>query len=620
MTVQWAPFRRESGCVMHRPVMRSISLARAASGMRSISLARAAVVALLVLPGCDREDAVPDPASESATPHTDGASQTPAAGQPSTDTPAVDGDAAPSAPTVAEVEAPKPKVKPEDYGTLHAPKPAPSEDELTIHGLAGFEVVTVYAAPNLESARLGHMRIGQRSMVTAAIPDEGEGCKKGFHGLPTGGYACASKGLIVDAEKEPYMHMPPPPPRVDSPHPYDYAVVAKEGTPMWWRTADADERMLAEEKYLATLPTPEPTAAKPKSAKKKTSDSNGTAKPSNGGGSPEAKLPGLLDEPPAELTPEQKAEIERKKAAAAARAAARREANAEREAELARKKARLPLRPGNPFMSKGNILSVGDRTKDKGRRWLRTARGGYVEAGRVYGKKVFDFEGAVLEEGADFPFGFIDDDNAAAFELQEDGSLKRKKKLEYRSFVDLEPEPKTIGKRAYYQTTEGMWVRESDVRMAQRREMPKDIDPWERWVDVSLSSQLLVAYEGEHPVFTTLVSTGKKGNKDESFRTPKGKWRIQSKHISSSMAGSTATDGDYSIQDVPWTMFFEGNYALHGAFWHTRFGRTRSHGCVNLGPTDARWLFYWTTPFLPDTWHGVKSQDDSPGSMVVVHE
>lgn len=585
------------------------------SVMGSIRLARAAVFALLVLSACDR-DGAPKPTSASTSSQTDGVPQTPQTGQPSTDTPPADGDTTPIAPTVAEVEAPKPKVKPEDYGTLHVPQPAPSEDELTIHGLAGFEVVTVYAAPNLKSARLGHMRIGQRSMVTPVTADEGEGCKKGFHGLPTGGYACASKGLIVDAEKEPYMHMPPPPPRVDSPHPYDYAVVAKEGTPMWWRTADADERMLAEEKYLESLPS----AARAAPKKKKKSGSSSKTKPSGGGSSPDAKLPGLLDEPPVVLSPEEKAEIERKKAAAAARAAARREAKAERTAELARKKARLPLRPGNPFMSRGNILSVGDRTKDKGRRWLRTARGGYVEAGRVYGKKVFDFEGAVLEEGADFPFGFIDNENAAAFELQGDGSLKRKKKLEYRSFVDLQPEPKTIGKRAYYQTTDGMWVRESHVRMAQRHEMPKDIDPWERWVDVSLSSQLLVAYEGEHPVFTTLVSTGKKGNKAESFRTPKGKWRIQSKHISSSMAGSTATDGDYSIQDVPWTMFFEGNYALHGAFWHTRFGRTRSHGCVNLGPSDARWLFYWTTPFLPDTWHGVKSQENSPGSMVVVHE
>ena len=47
-------------------------------------------------------------------------------------------------------------------------------------------------------------------------------------------------------------------------------------------------------------------------------------------------------------------------------------------------------------------------------------------------------------------------------------------------------------------------------------------------------------------------------------------------------------------------------------------GRVRSHGSVNLGSTDARWLFYWTTPHLPETWHGVFSQETSPGTMVVV--
>lgn len=575
--------------------------------------ARNALIAALLLAACDR-DAAADPSSGRPQPAADG-EQPPVAAEP--ESPAPDGEAPSAEPqAAAEPEAPKPKVKPEDYGTLRVPTPAPPEEELIMHALAGYEVVTVYAAPNLESERLGHLRIGQRSMVSAAIPDEGEGCKKGFHALPTGGYACASKGLLVDAAKDPYMHMPPPPPRVDSPHPYDYVAVAKDGTAMWWRTADADERMLAEEKYIATLPPEERPAPKPKAA------APSDAKPGDGGDAPKpaSDLPGVDDAPPAELTPEQKAEIERKKAEAAAKAEAKRKAEEERQAELARKKANLPLHPGTPFMAKGNILSVGERTKDKGRRWLRTARGGFVEAGRVYGKKVYDFEGAVLEEGADFPFGFVWSDKAAAYELQEDGSLKRKKKLEDRSFVDLEAEPKTIADRVYYQTTDGLWVRESHLRLAERQGLPEGIDPWERWIDVSLSKQMLVAYEGETPVFATLVSTGKKGNKEESFRTPKGQWRIQSKHISSSMAGSTATDGDYSIQDVPWTMFFEGNYALHGAFWHTRFGRTRSHGCVNLGPTDARWLFYWTTPFLPESWHGVKSQEDSPGSMVVVRE
>ncbi len=49
----------------------------------------------------------------------------------------------------------------------------------------------------------------------------------------------------------------------------------------------------------------------------------------------------------------------------------------------------------------------------------------------------------------------------------------------------------------------------------------------------------------------------------------------------------------YYIEDVPWTMYFDGPRALHGAFWRTRFGYPQSHGCVNLSVGDAHWLFNW---------------------------
>ena len=61
-------------------------------------------------------------------------------------------------------------------------------------------------------------------------------------------------------------------------------------------------------------------------------------------------------------------------------------------------------------------------------------------------------------------------------------------------------------------------------------------------------------------------------------------------------------DGPYSVQEVPWTMYFHGAYALHGAYWHDVFGRPRSHGCVNIPPADARWLFHWAKPALPEGW------------------
>jgi hypothetical protein len=86
------------------------------------------------------------------------------------------------------------------------------------------------------------------------------------------------------------------------------------------------------------------------------------------------------------------------------------------------------------------------------------------------------------------------------------------------------------------------------------------------------------------------------------------------------MDGDVASDGPYSIEDVPWVMYFQGSYALHAAFWHDAFGHMRSHGCVNMAPEDARTLFAWSDPPLPAGWHGVFSRDDASGTRVVVHE
>jgi lipoprotein-anchoring transpeptidase ErfK/SrfK len=123
-------------------------------------------------------------------------------------------------------------------------------------------------------------------------------------------------------------------------------------------------------------------------------------------------------------------------------------------------------------------------------------------------------------------------------------------------------------------------------------------------------------------VFATLVASGKRdaNDKTKDHPTPTGTFRIQAKHVSATMDGNIAADAPYSIEDVPWVMYFDGSYALHGAFWHSNFGHTMSHGCVNLSPADARELFGWTEPHLPDGWHGVFTREPKDGTRVVLHE
>jgi lipoprotein-anchoring transpeptidase ErfK/SrfK len=151
---------------------------------------------------------------------------------------------------------------------------------------------------------------------------------------------------------------------------------------------------------------------------------------------------------------------------------------------------------------------------------------------------------------------------------------------------------------------------------------PADLQPGEKWIDVDLTRQTLVAFEGSRPVFGTLISSGRRNpqDKEHDFPTVVGSFRIKEKHVTTTMDGDIAADGPYSIEDVPWVMYFQGSYALHAAFWHDGFGNKRSHGCVNMAPEDARTLFAWTDPPLPAGWHGVFARDESSGTRVIVHE
>ncbi len=190
------------------------------------------------------------------------------------------------------------------------------------------------------------------------------------------------------------------------------------------------------------------------------------------------------------------------------------------------------------------------------------------------------------------------------------------------SVLRLTGDSVNINGAVYDETDEGWWMKAAEGVKTNPSPAPKDLAPGEKWIDVNLKSQTLVAYEGDKAVFATAVSTGKedKEDKEKDHHTPPGTFRIREKHIAATMDGDVASDGPYSIEDVPWIMYFNASYALHGAFWHNNFGRMQSHGCVNLAPLDAKALFGWTEPRLPDNWHGVMSTPEKPGTRVIVHE
>lgn len=168
-------------------------------------------------------------------------------------------------------------------------------------------------------------------------------------------------------------------------------------------------------------------------------------------------------------------------------------------------------------------------------------------------------------------------------------------------------------------TDAGDWVRASDVRTPEASMPPAGVRANERWIDVDTARQVLTAYVGTKAVFTTLVSTGK-GKGSSEHATPLGEHRIWVKLASSDMTNvedQTASQY-YAIEAVPWVQFFKAGYGLHAAFWHEAFGTPRSHGCVNLSPKDAEFLFTWTAPQLPAGWHAVLPTPVERGTLVRV--
>jgi len=169
------------------------------------------------------------------------------------------------------------------------------------------------------------------------------------------------------------------------------------------------------------------------------------------------------------------------------------------------------------------------------------------------------------------------------------------------------------------ETTTGDWIAAETLVFAARREDPLGYAAaGKKWIDVSIKKQLVVAWEGTRAVYGTLVSTGRGGMADAATTTAtiRGTFFIRSKHVSGTMDGAEGEDS-YELHDVPFIQYFHEGYALHGAFWHDEFGKPRSHGCVNLAPADAAWLFEWTDPNVPPEWHGAVNGEG--GTLVWTH-
>ena len=120
-------------------------------------------------------------------------------------------------------------------------------------------------------------------------------------------------------------------------------------------------------------------------------------------------------------------------------------------------------------------------------------------------------------------------------------------------------------------------------------EVPVSTTTLARNVVVDLSDQAAYFYENGVVVNSTRMSSGLPGHD-----THTGSFRITAKLRMQNMGNPDLTKAPYYYTtNVPWVMYFNGDQALHGAYWHNNFGNRMSHGCVNLPVGVAEFLYQW---------------------------
>ncbi|MEM7332183.1 MAG: L,D-transpeptidase [Chloroflexota bacterium] len=156
----------------------------------------------------------------------------------------------------------------------------------------------------------------------------------------------------------------------------------------------------------------------------------------------------------------------------------------------------------------------------------------------------------------------------------------------------------------WYNIGGGRWMRQTYVSLIDASPRPEEVGEDEYWVEVDLYEQSFAAYIGDTMVYAGLVSSGL-----NQWPTHEGVFQVWSRHEQTKMSGAEGRADYYYVEDVPHTMFFDNDIALHGAYWHDRFGYKHSHGCVNMPPRDAEWVFNWSSGAPNDLWVWVHSSN-----------
>jgi hypothetical protein len=454
------------------------------------------------------------------------------------------------APVAAAAE---PAGEPHDVARDLAPEPEYTGPTLT--SIA--RETLIYARPSFKAQKLGYLRVGA-VVSRSKLPMGNEGCKRGWYRVQPEGFVCVENSAILDSEgKSPFAELAMVRPDRMAGLPYQYGRSRYPTPPFYTKLPSKLEQERSEQEIVGHL-------------RARTADAWKSAftKPT----------PALLAEG--------------------------------RSVPMPYGFSREPgaLTSGRAMPDSGfALLGIYDHG---GRRFALNTDFQIVPLDRLKPVEISRFHGIKLSDQVTLPVAFIRSHSANLYAGDPKTiGLSVARKLDYREAVPLSGKEVIVSGIHYLETANHDFIRdERVVRIDKFKNKPGWATPGRTWIHVSILQQSLVMYEGEKPVYATLVSTGADGlgDPEETHSTIRGQFLIHTKHVSVTM-DSDAEGAEFDLRDVPYVQYFQDGFALHAAFWHDSFGQPYSHGCVNLSPLDARALFHMTNPPVPQTWHGAMS-------------
>ena len=248
---------------------------------------------------------------------------------------------------------------------------------------------------------------------------------------------------------------------------------------------------------------------------------------------------------------------------------------------------------------------LGQLQNDAAETWYEINPGEFVHENDIQLAQVSDCQGVVAASQPRRPFGWVVQEvrPSPLPDKEPDPDIE---KLPRYTFVEIYGAVQGQDGWIWYDIGDGRWTKQTYFSIVDVDPRPDEVGEEEFWVEVDLYEQTFAAYEGDRLVYATLISSGL-----NRWPTNEGLFQVWDRFREYKMSGAEGKVDYYFLEDVPYIMYFDdlNGIALHGTYWHDRFGYKHSHGCVNMPIKDAEWTFNWSAGAPNDLWVWVHTSD-----------